>query len=73
VQLIPTAVNPGFLDRSRYFSFKQLLDHPYKALWTLIQANYFSEKLVAPGIETEASKSQLEILFHTMLCTDAVV
>jgi hypothetical protein len=30
----------GFVDRSRY-----------EAEWTLFQTNYFSENLVAPGIE----------------------
>jgi hypothetical protein len=40
----------GFLDRSRYFSFKS----PYlysRGEWTPFQTHYFSENLVVPGIE----------------------
>jgi hypothetical protein len=55
-QLIPTAVNFVFLDRSRYFPFKQLLNYPYEAEWTLFQTHYFSENLVAPGIEPGTSE-----------------
>jgi hypothetical protein len=40
-----------FLDRSRYFSFKQLLNCTHWAEWTTFQTHYFSENLVAPGIE----------------------
>jgi hypothetical protein len=38
-------VNFGFIDRSRYFL------EIAQAEWTPIQTNYFSENLVAPGIE----------------------
>jgi hypothetical protein len=48
---IPTAVNFGFLDRSRYFTFMWLLNYPHEAEWTAFQTHYFSENLVAPGIE----------------------
>jgi hypothetical protein len=41
----------GFLDRSRYFSLKQLLNCTHKAEWTPFQTHYFSENLVAPGID----------------------
>jgi hypothetical protein len=41
----------GFLDRSRYFSFKWLLNCTHEAEWTPFQTHYFSENLVAPGIE----------------------
>jgi hypothetical protein len=41
----------GFLDRSRYFSIKQLHSCTHEAEWTPFQTHYFSEKLVAPGIE----------------------
>jgi hypothetical protein len=41
----------GFLDRSRYFSSKQLLSFTHEAEWTPFQTRYFSENLVAPGIE----------------------
>jgi hypothetical protein len=41
----------GFLDRSRYFSSKQLLSCTHEAEWITFQTHYFSEKLVAPGIE----------------------
>jgi hypothetical protein len=43
-QRIPTAVNLGFPDQSRYF-FIQVAE------WTLFQTPYFSENLVGPGIE----------------------
>jgi hypothetical protein len=41
----------GFLDRSRYFSIKQLLSCTHEAEWTPSQTHCFSENLVAPGIE----------------------
>jgi hypothetical protein len=40
----------GFLDRSRYFSFKYPQLHS-EAEWTPFQTHYFSENLVVPGIE----------------------
>jgi hypothetical protein len=36
----------GFLDRSRYFSIKQLLSCTHEAEWTPFQTNYFAENLV---------------------------
>jgi hypothetical protein len=41
----------GFLDRSRYFFFKLLLNCTHEAEWTLFQTHYFSENLVAQGNE----------------------
>jgi hypothetical protein len=42
----------GFLDRSCYFFFfKYILNCTHKAEWTPFQTHYFSENLVAPGIE----------------------
>jgi hypothetical protein len=41
----------AFLDRSRYFSIKQLLSCTLEAEWILSQTHYFSENLVVPGIE----------------------
>jgi hypothetical protein len=41
----------GFLNRSRSFSSKQLLNCTHKAEWTPFQTHYFSKNLVAPGIE----------------------
>jgi hypothetical protein len=41
----------SFLDRSRYFSFKLLLNCIHEAEWTPSHNHYFSENLVAPGIE----------------------
>jgi hypothetical protein len=52
----------GFLDRSRYFSIKQLLNCTHEAEWTPFQTHYlfsffffffffFPENLVVPGIE----------------------
>jgi hypothetical protein len=40
----------GFLDRSRYFSIKQLLSCSHEAKWTPFQTNYIFF-LVVPGIE----------------------
>jgi hypothetical protein len=51
------AVSFGFLDRSRYSPFKQLLSYPHEAEWTPFQTQYFSENLVAPGIERGTSTS----------------
>jgi hypothetical protein len=52
-----TAVNLSFLDRSRYFSFKKLLIYPHEAERTPFQTHYYSENLVAPGIEPGTSGS----------------
>jgi hypothetical protein len=41
----------GFLDRSRYFFYKQLLSCTHEAEWTPFQNHCFSENLVALGIE----------------------
>jgi hypothetical protein len=40
----------GFLDRSRYFSIKQLLSCTHEAEWTPFQTHYIYF-LVVPGIE----------------------
>jgi hypothetical protein len=40
----------GFLDRSRYFFFQVAPPH-HEDEWTPFQTHYFSENLVAPGIE----------------------
>jgi hypothetical protein len=40
----------GFLDRS-YFFFKQLLICTHEAEWTLFQTHYFSENMIAQGVE----------------------
>jgi hypothetical protein len=40
-----------FLDRSCYFSFKQLLSCTHEAEWTPFQTHYVSDNLVVPGIE----------------------
>jgi hypothetical protein len=40
----PTVVNFGFLDLSRYFPFKQLLNYPHEAEWTPFQTHY-SQKI----------------------------
>jgi hypothetical protein len=47
----PYGGNLGFLDWSRYFSFKLLLSCTHEAEWTPVQTHYFPENLVAPGIE----------------------
>jgi hypothetical protein len=41
----------GFLDRSRYFSIKQLLSCTHEAEWTPFQTHYVSENVIAPGID----------------------
>jgi hypothetical protein len=46
-----------FLDRSRYYSLKKLLNYPHEAEWTAFQSHYFSENLVEPGIEPGTSES----------------
>jgi hypothetical protein len=51
------AVNLGFLDRSRYFSFKQLLSCPHETEWAPFQTSCFSENVQAPGIEPGTSGS----------------
>jgi hypothetical protein len=40
----------GFLDRSRYFSIKQLLSCTHEVEWTPFQTHYFFF-LAVPGIE----------------------
>jgi hypothetical protein len=40
-----------FLDRSRYFFFQVAPELYSEAEWTPFQTHYFSENLVAPGIE----------------------
>jgi hypothetical protein len=52
---VPTAVNLGFLNQSRHFSFKYLLIYPHEAECTPFQTNCYSENLVAPGIEPRTS------------------
>jgi hypothetical protein len=54
VQWIPTVVNLGFLDRSRYFFLRVA---PQEAEWTPFQTHCFSENLEAPGIEPRTSGS----------------
>jgi hypothetical protein len=39
-----------FLDLSRYFSFRYLLNCTDESEWTPFQAHYFSGNVVAPGI-----------------------
>jgi hypothetical protein len=44
-QRIPTAVNLGFLDRSRYFSIQVAphVSYTHEAKWTPFQTHYFAE------------------------------
>jgi hypothetical protein len=53
----PTVVNLSFLDRNRYFSFKQLLLYAHEAEWTPLQTHCYSENLVEPEIEPETPGS----------------
>jgi hypothetical protein len=41
----------GFLDRSLYFFFQVALKCTHEDEWIPFQIQYFSENLVAPGIE----------------------
>jgi hypothetical protein len=50
------AVNLSFLDRSRYFSFKQLLIYPQEAELTPFQNHCYSGNLAAVGIEPGTSR-----------------
>jgi hypothetical protein len=43
----------GFLDRSRHFSSKYLLNCTHEAEKTPFQTHSFSENLVAPGIDPD--------------------
>jgi hypothetical protein len=47
----------GFLDRSRYYFFQVALNCIHEAEWTPFQTHYFSENLVAQGIEPGTSGS----------------
>jgi hypothetical protein len=48
---IPTAVFSTFQTGTATFSFKELLSCTHEVEWTPFQTHYFSENLVAPGIE----------------------
>jgi hypothetical protein len=56
-QLVPTAVELGFLERILEFSLKLLLNYPHEAECTSFQTQYFSEYLVSQGIEPETCYS----------------
>jgi hypothetical protein len=43
--------NLGFLDRSRYFSFKLFLSCTHDSEWTPFQTHYYSENVVAAVVE----------------------
>jgi hypothetical protein len=54
----PHGRNLGFLDPGVVsFPFKQLLNCTHEAEWTPFQTHYFSENLIAPGIEPGTSGS----------------
>jgi hypothetical protein len=50
---VVSAADPG----AATFSLKQLLSCTHDAEWTPFQNHYFSENLVAPGIEHGTSES----------------
>jgi hypothetical protein len=56
-QRIPTAVNLGFLDPRRYFFFQVARHLSSRGSLDPIQTLYFSEDLVASGIEPGTSGS----------------
>jgi hypothetical protein len=47
----PTVVNPIFLGRSRYYSFKQIFIYLHEPEWIPFQTHCYSENLVSPVIE----------------------
>jgi hypothetical protein len=57
VQPLLTAVNLCLLDRSRYFSFEELLSYPHGAEWASFQVHHFSEYLAVRRIEPGTSGS----------------
>jgi hypothetical protein len=72
VKLVPTFADRGchvvsvtdpygrvldFLDRNRYFSSNWLLNCTQEAEWIPFQTHYFSENLVASGIDSWTSGS----------------
>jgi hypothetical protein len=64
----------GFLDRSSYFSSKQLLNCTHEAEWTPFHTHYFSGNLDELEIETGTSGSvardsdQTEIVLLSLRC-----
>jgi hypothetical protein len=53
----PTAINLRFLGPNSYFSIQGLLNYPREAEWTPSQTHYYSENLIAPGIEPRSDAS----------------
>jgi hypothetical protein len=51
------AVNLGFLERNQYFFFQLLLIYLHEAEWNPFEIHYYSDNLVAPGIEPGTSGS----------------
>jgi hypothetical protein len=49
------ALKLGCLDRSRYFSYKHVLSYLQDGEQTPFQTRYFSENLIALGIERRTS------------------
>jgi hypothetical protein len=56
-QRIFTAINLGFLDRSRHFAIHLDLHLSSRGSVATFQTYYFSENLVAPGIDPETTGS----------------
>jgi hypothetical protein len=52
----PCGRNLGFLKWSRYYVFRNSYKIVLVAQWTPFQTHYFSENLVAPGIEPTTAK-----------------
>jgi hypothetical protein len=57
VQRSPTAVFSVFQTGAATISSKYFLNCTHEAKWTLFKTHYFSENLVAPGIEAGTSGS----------------
>jgi hypothetical protein len=51
-----TVVNLTILDRSRYFSLKELFIYTHEAEWTPFQIHCYAENLVLPVIEPGTSE-----------------
>jgi hypothetical protein len=67
---IPTAILSDFYTRAATISSKQLFNCTHKAEWTPFQTHYFSENLIALGIESGTLGSAARNSDH--LTTEAV-
>jgi hypothetical protein len=57
----------GFLGRSRCFFFSKQLSCTREAEWTSFQTHYFSENLVAPGIEPGPAVGTTDVYYTELI------